>query len=557
MHDLNTLMSLLSIAITWNYLTPTNNINRTSSNLRNRVGYNPPRQFTPPRVNAPARTLANPVGIMCYNCKGTRHYAKGSKEKCGAKDYEYHKLYKKEEAGIPLNIDECDFLAMTDSEDEEQELDELGIFMANIHSGCSKHMTRNLKLLINYVDKFLGSVNFENNHFAPILRYGNLQQGNVLITKLYKFLKAKKGGFCSFRIKWNFTKFLVDKEGWVIHRYGLSNSPLSIEDVISDHNCWARPEEMVRFMFWLRMLFWIITVRTKDMYTLRTVYESRLKGSARGAIAQGHRLTRAINIPPNNNYPPPDNTYTPPDHSYPPPTYYPPDYSPPPPEVSWYYPPPEGYTPPPPPDVWWYNPPPPAARPIAKSSSHATCNDKKYKLCYNLDHICPKSCPDVCIVDCVSCKPVCSNSTTPLPSPPPPPSQPIPPPPTTRKSAFSDQLFCDHLIFCLYYHRLVTNILVENSTFDGKCKRSVDAIDSQLGNQHKNWQYRLHVIYKKFPTHKEAPVDPPSSIELSDWVKLCDKFASEKFQILSEQNKKSRSFDLILPIVSKKDLYCE
>ncbi|XP_071721092.1 probable glutathione peroxidase 5 isoform X1 [Rutidosis leptorrhynchoides] len=46
---------------------------------------------------------------------------------------------------------------------------------------------------------------------------------------LYKFLKAKKGGFCGSRIKWNFTKFLVDKEGHVIRRYGPSTSPLSIE----------------------------------------------------------------------------------------------------------------------------------------------------------------------------------------------------------------------------------------------------------------------------------------------------------------------------------------
>nr|GEV53922.1 myb domain protein 62 [Tanacetum cinerariifolium] len=95
---------------------------------------------------------------------------------------------------------------------------------------------------------------------------------------------------------------------------------------------------------------------------------------------------------------------------------------------------------------------------------------------------------------------------------------------------------------------------VENSTFDRKCKRSVDAIDSQLGNQHKNRQYRLHVIYNKFPTYEEALVDPPSGIELSDWVKLCDKFASEKFQMISEQNKKNHSFNLIPPIVGKKSV---
>nr|GEY72221.1 reverse transcriptase domain-containing protein [Tanacetum cinerariifolium] len=96
--------------------------------------------------------------------------------------------------------------------------------------------------------------------------------------------------------------------------------------------------------------------------------------------------------------------------------------------------------------------------------------------------------------------------------------------------------------------------IFENSTFDGKCKRSVDAIDSQLGNQHKNRQYRLHVIYNKFPTHEEALVDPPSGIELSDWVKLCEKFASEKFQMLSEQNKKNRSFNLIPPAVGTKSV---
>nr|GEU82402.1 hypothetical protein [Tanacetum cinerariifolium] len=95
--------------------------------------------------------------------------------------------------------------------------------------------------------------------------------------------------------------------------------------------------------------------------------------------------------------------------------------------------------------------------------------------------------------------------------------------------------------------------VLENSTFDGKCKRSVNAIDSQLGNQHKNRQYRMHVIYKKFPTNKEVLVDPRSGIELSDWVKLCDKFASEKFQMLSEQNK-NRSFDLISPVVGTKSV---
>ncbi|XP_038708366.1 probable glutathione peroxidase 4 [Tripterygium wilfordii] len=46
---------------------------------------------------------------------------------------------------------------------------------------------------------------------------------------IYKFLKAEKGGFFGSRIKWNFTKFLVDKEGNVLGRYGPTTAPLSIE----------------------------------------------------------------------------------------------------------------------------------------------------------------------------------------------------------------------------------------------------------------------------------------------------------------------------------------
>ncbi|GKC01039.1 hypothetical protein Tco_0987175 [Tanacetum coccineum] len=41
----------------------------------------------------------------------------------------------------------------------------------NAYSGCSKHMTGNLKLLINFVWKFLGTVRFGNDHVAAIVGY--------------------------------------------------------------------------------------------------------------------------------------------------------------------------------------------------------------------------------------------------------------------------------------------------------------------------------------------------------------------------------------------------
>nr|GFB77377.1 integrase, catalytic region, zinc finger, CCHC-type, peptidase aspartic, catalytic [Tanacetum cinerariifolium] len=46
-------------------------------------------------------------------------------------------------------------------------------------------MTGNLKLLINFVGKFMGTVRFENDHVAAILGFGDLQWGNILIIRVY------------------------------------------------------------------------------------------------------------------------------------------------------------------------------------------------------------------------------------------------------------------------------------------------------------------------------------------------------------------------------------
>nr|GEX38151.1 hypothetical protein [Tanacetum cinerariifolium] len=56
--------------------------------------------------------------------------------------------------------------------------------------GCSKHMTGNIKLLINFVWKFLGTVRFGNDHIAAILVYGDLKWGNITITRVY-FIEGK------------------------------------------------------------------------------------------------------------------------------------------------------------------------------------------------------------------------------------------------------------------------------------------------------------------------------------------------------------------------------
>ncbi|GJW41675.1 hypothetical protein Tco_0067520 [Tanacetum coccineum] len=48
-----------------------------------------------------------------------------------------------------------------------------------VDSGCTKHMMGNILILCNFVEKYLGTVRFGNDQFAPILSYGDLVQGNI------------------------------------------------------------------------------------------------------------------------------------------------------------------------------------------------------------------------------------------------------------------------------------------------------------------------------------------------------------------------------------------
>ena len=49
---------------------------------------------------------------------------------------------------------------------------------------------------------------------------------------LFRYLKSQEGGFLGDDIKWNFTKFLVSREGTVVGRYAPITKPESIESDI-------------------------------------------------------------------------------------------------------------------------------------------------------------------------------------------------------------------------------------------------------------------------------------------------------------------------------------
>ena len=51
---------------------------------------------------------------------------------------------------------------------------------------------------------------------------------------LYKFLKEQKGGILGDNIKWNFTKFLVDRDGNVIERFAPTVTPEKIDKYVEE-----------------------------------------------------------------------------------------------------------------------------------------------------------------------------------------------------------------------------------------------------------------------------------------------------------------------------------
>ncbi|GJU66688.1 retrovirus-related pol polyprotein from transposon TNT 1-94 [Tanacetum coccineum] len=52
-------------------------------------------------------------------------------------------------------------------------------------SGCSRHMTGDRARLINFVEKFIGTVRFGNDDYAAIVGYGDYKLGDTIISRVY------------------------------------------------------------------------------------------------------------------------------------------------------------------------------------------------------------------------------------------------------------------------------------------------------------------------------------------------------------------------------------
>jgi glutathione peroxidase len=65
----------------------------------------------------------------------------------------------------------------------------------------------------------------ETNYGVDFPLFSKIEVNGDNAHPVYKFLKSEKGGLLGDAIKWNFTKFLVDKQGNVVERYAPMTTP--------------------------------------------------------------------------------------------------------------------------------------------------------------------------------------------------------------------------------------------------------------------------------------------------------------------------------------------
>ncbi|MBQ7832981.1 MAG: glutathione peroxidase, partial [Lachnospiraceae bacterium] len=70
------------------------------------------------------------------------------------------------------------------------------------------------------------------NYGVTFKQFAKVEVNGTNEIPLYTYLKEQKGGVMGKKIKWNFTKFLVDREGNVIGRFAPTVKPEELEDKI-------------------------------------------------------------------------------------------------------------------------------------------------------------------------------------------------------------------------------------------------------------------------------------------------------------------------------------
>ncbi|HFI0787038.1 TPA: glutathione peroxidase [Streptococcus suis] len=73
------------------------------------------------------------------------------------------------------------------------------------------------------------------NYGTTFPRFAKIAVNGAEASPLYRYLKKEKSTLLGGRIEWNFTKFLVDRQGRVVKRYLPTTSPLKLKEDIKHY----------------------------------------------------------------------------------------------------------------------------------------------------------------------------------------------------------------------------------------------------------------------------------------------------------------------------------
>ena len=129
------------------------------------------------------------------------------------------------------------------------------LLIVNTATGCgfTPQYSGLQDLYVKYKDKGLEILDFPCNQFAnqasgtdeeihtfctgrfgiTFPQFAKIDVNGTKESPLYTYLKKQKGSVLGSKIKWNFTKFLVDRNGTVVARYASADKPEKLENDIA------------------------------------------------------------------------------------------------------------------------------------------------------------------------------------------------------------------------------------------------------------------------------------------------------------------------------------
>lgn len=106
-----------------------------------------------------------------------------------------------------------------------------------------KYQTSGFEILDFPCNQFANQASGSNEEIASFcsIRYGitfkqfaKIEVNGANEEPLYTYLKSKQGGVMGSKIKWNFTKFLVDRKGNVVERFAPVTTPDKIDEKVKE-----------------------------------------------------------------------------------------------------------------------------------------------------------------------------------------------------------------------------------------------------------------------------------------------------------------------------------